>query len=341
MNQVPKVLICTSFPDRINTNPGIRHSLALGFAEVLGAEAVQESGFMAVLAAAQAFRPDLLVAVGSCMPKECDYLAWRRYCDRTGCRFLFWLTDDPYEFDFDWKVTGLADLLFSSDANSVLLHERPDIVHLPLAASPHLHWREVSRDLDADLFFCGVAFANRQRLLRACEPHLAGYRVEVSGAWWPKDMPLARNQRLSVERICDRYNHARLTLNLGRSLDLANNHFALAPTTPGPRTFEAALAGAVQAFHADGLEIVDYLEPGREILLFDTPLELAMLIEELRDDPERRHAIACASQQRCLAEHTYARRARAMLDACRLSPAFDQHGVGAATGVRNLGAAFV
>ncbi len=314
MSHSRRVLVCTSFPDRINVNPGIRHGLARGFAELLGEEAVVETGFDQALPAMQSGMPDLVVAVGSCLPPDSDYLGWRRHCDRHGCRLIFWLTDDPYEFDPDWKVMRIADHVFTNDANAALHHNAPHVSHLPLAASPVEHWREVTEDADCDLFFCGVAFENRKRLLRAVMPDLSGLHVDLMGDWWPKDIPAARNIRLSSREICDRYNRARVTLNLGRSLDIANERLALAASTPGPRTFEAAMAGAVQAYHAEDLEIVEYFEPGREILLFDTGAELARLVEEMRDDPARRRAIATASQLRCLAEHTYACRARRILE---------------------------
>jgi spore maturation protein CgeB len=320
VNGVPRVLVCTSFPDHINVNPGIRHGLARGFAELLGEAAVVETGFDAALPAMQSGVPDLVVAVGSCLPPDSDYLGWRRHCDRHACRLIFWLTDDPYEFDPDWKIMRIADHVFTNDANAALHHDSPHVSHLPLAASPAVHWRAVTDATDCDVFFCGVAFENRKRLLRAVLPALSDFQVELMGDWWPKNMAVARNIRLTPGEICDRYNRARLTLNIGRSLDIANDRLALAASTPGPRTFEAAMAGAVQAYHAEDLEIVEYFEPGREILLFDTGSELARLVEAMRDDPAHRRATAMASQQRCLAEHTYACRARRILEAGGYSP---------------------
>ncbi|MBI5330560.1 MAG: glycosyltransferase [Betaproteobacteria bacterium] len=316
MKPPARVLVCSTFPDRHNSNPDIRRSLAQGFSELLGAEAVGESNFHDVLDAMERHAPNLVVGPGSCLLPESAYLDWRRYCDRHGCQLAFWLTDDPYELDLDWKAFQIADQVFSNDANTVLHLDRPNLTHLPLAASRERHGREVRTKLDCDLFFCGVAFENRKRLLRAAAPALTPYRVDVYGDWWPKDLAFARNTRLSTAAICDRYNAALLTLNMGRSLDIANHRLALAASTPGPRTFEAAMAGAVQAYHVDGLEIVEYLEPGKEVLLFDTPTELARLIEEMHADPARRQAIARAAQQRCLAEHTYARRAQRILEVC-------------------------
>jgi spore maturation protein CgeB len=324
MSRLPKVLVCTSFPDRMNSNPGIRHALARGFVELLGADRVMESDYGSVLDRAGVFAPDLILSVGSCLPEDCDYLPWRRYCDRHDARFIFWLTDDPYEYDIDERVLGLTDLVFTNDANSLLYHDRTEMRHLPLAASPELHYRKIGGDLRADLFFCGVAFENRKQFVADFAPYAQGYAVEILGDWWPKEIRLARNQRLSVTDICDRYNDSLLTLNLGRTLDLVNNLYGIAPSTPGPRTFEAALAGAAQCYHVDSLEITDYFTPGEEILLFDSPADLARLLQQMREDRAARDRIAQAAQRRGLAEHTYARRAATILEAAGYAVATDR-----------------
>jgi spore maturation protein CgeB len=105
-----------------------------------------------------------------------------------------------------------------------------------------------------------------------------------------------------------------ITLNIGRTLHLANSRYQLDASTPGPRTFEAALAGTVQIAFVDGLAISDFFEPGREVLLFDDPQDFTSQLDALLADPERCRDLAEAARQRALRDHTYAARCRTLLN---------------------------
>ncbi|RWA52703.1 hypothetical protein AU476_16455 [Cupriavidus sp. UYMSc13B] len=77
------------------------------------------------------------------------------------------------------------------------------------------------------------------------------------------------------------------------------------------------MAGAVQCVYFEAPELLDYFEPGNEILIFDSPAELGEQIESLRQDPDRRRRIAEAAQKRVIQDHTYGARAQAMLNALK------------------------
>jgi spore maturation protein CgeB len=226
----------------------------------------------------------------------------------------FWLHDDPYEFDFNYKILDVADLIFSNDKWAVTHYQHPHVYHVPLGASMVDHFRQIRPAKDRDVFFCGVGFANRVALLRDCSPCLAGANVEVLGAEWPQDLRFARNERVENTALPDYYAGSLITLNIGRRFDLANARFNLDAPTPGPRTFEAAMAGTVQCMFVEGLEIYDYFDPDAgEILLFDSPAELGRHVEMLRSDPAAAASIASAAQKRAISEHTYAHRAARIL----------------------------
>jgi spore maturation protein CgeB len=105
-------------------------------------------------------------------------------------------------------------------------------------------------------------------------------------------------------------------LNVGRRFNLANRRYEIDSTTPGPRTFEAAMAGTVQSLYVEGLEIADYFDIGDEIILFDSPSELSAQIEALRAAPAERERLALRSQDRALRDHTYGNRAKELLSRC-------------------------
>ena len=76
------------------------------------------------------------------------------------------------------------------------------------------------------------------------------------------------------------------------------------------------MAGCVQLFFVTGLEIEDYFEPGKEILLFDHADEVPDLMKSIIDGSPRAKTIAAAAQKRALRDHSYAERAKRILREC-------------------------
>jgi spore maturation protein CgeB len=292
----------------------LRGYVAEGFRELTGEGAVRVCSLEAAEYCAEEFAPQLVVVFGSCMPAVSVYHGLKNYCLRTGACLAFWLHDDPYEFDFNYKILPIADVIFSNDRWAVTHYQHPRVHHVPLGASKAEHYRSPRQPKDREVFFCGVGFSNRVGLLRDCAASLAGVNVEVLGAEWPGDLKFAHNERVENRLLPDYYASSLITLNIGRRFNLANARFSLDAPTPGPRTFEAAMAGTVQCMFVEGLEIYDYFDPDAgEILLFDSPAELRRHVEMLRDDPAAAASIALAAQARALADHTYARRAERIL----------------------------
>ncbi len=169
------------------------------------------------------------------------------------------------------------------------------------------------------MFFCGVAYPNRIALMRRIDDFLSRHVVEILGAGWPDTLRCAVNRRLTPAQMADYAAAARLTLNIGRDLDVANRRLSLPQATPGPRTFEVALSGSTQAFFVTGLEICEHFEPDTEILLVDGAGDIARAVERSLDEPEAIEAIARRAQARALREHTYRHRAARLLDFSRLT----------------------
>jgi spore maturation protein CgeB len=308
-----KVLICGASPDRINNNAVLRSYVARGFTEILSDDSVASCSLDVANEVAKSFKPDLIVVFGSCMPESCDYTGLRNFCSRSGSVLAFWLHDDPYEFDLNFKIYKYADYIFSNDRWAVEHINHPKVFHLPLAADKDAHFINISNAIERDVFFCGVGFPNRTQLLLDSQSALAPFNVEVLGAEWPEALSFSKNMRVSNEDMSKFYNSSLVTLNIGRRHNLANDKYQLDATTPGPRTFEAAMAGAVQCYYLEGLEISDYFTLNDEILVFDSPAELGLIVEELRSAPQHRKLIAERSQARALKDHTYAARAQVIL----------------------------
>jgi len=95
---------------------------------------------------------------------------------------------------------------------------------------------------------------------------------------------------------------------------LANDRYKLDPSTPGPRTFEAAMAGSAQIYFVESLEVEEYYADGKEILLVDDVKDLKQILVNYLDAPQDILAIGKAAQARTLQQHTYKHRVSHILE---------------------------
>lgn len=311
-----RICLASSFPEAQNRNLAIVADLAEGFREVLGDENVYVVRYLSVEAQVTRIRPSLLLLIGSALPGRANYREISRACREARSIFSFWTLEDPYEFDVSYKFSDYADIIFSNDAWACGFYERDRVYHLATASCARFR-RSLSDygSRSLDLFFCGVGFPNRQRLINDALPILEGCRSLIVGENWnPHPSGIISNQRLTREDLIGHYGVARCVLNLGRSFSYANSRWSLQSVTPGPRTFDAAMVGCVQLYHSPSRYLSSYFEIGTEIIGFETVEELEAVLDRLLSDPASACGIAEAAQQKALAEHTYARRARAILE---------------------------
>jgi len=319
-----RVLVCGASPDGANHNANLRGDVAEGFAEVLGASAVAACRYEAAARQIRRDRPEVALVFGSCLPDRCEYAGIRKACDASHSQLVFWLHDDPYEFDSYVKAAAIADTVFSNDRWAAAHYPRENVFHLPLGANPRrfanvplVRWEDRVRDV----FFCGVGFPNRRQLLEDLSGTLARCKTEVFGTDWPVErLAFCRNERLDSAQLSLAYASSRVVLNMGRSVSLANNRYQLDASTPGPRTFEASMAGCCQLLFADSLEVLDYFDLGQEILLFNDTEDFRAQLAELLADGARTCGIGAAARRRALRDHTFAARAQRLLECIGMAP---------------------
>ena len=311
-----RILVVGASPDRLNNNTHLRGYVTKGFRSLLGDDAVHQVGLEDASKVIPVFQPNLVLIFGSCMPDQSAYLSIRKICDQLNIKVAFWLHDDPYEFDYSFKAEEFADYVFSNDRWASLHYRDDKTFHLPLAACKNAHFRPWISQKKHQIFFCGVAFPNRIQLISDLSQVLNKYSTFICGREWPNINPYINNVSVPNDDMPDLVASSWTTLNIGRNFNLANDRFQLDPSTPGPRTFEAAMAGTVQFYFSDSLEIEDYFIPDQEILLFDSPSSFALQIEKILDQPDTAMQIALAAQDRALRDHTYENRCAQLLNHC-------------------------
>jgi spore maturation protein CgeB len=166
------------------------------------------------------------------------------------------------------------------------------------------------------VMFCGVAFSSRKELVTQLLPSLTGLQLQFIGPGWGQFGPGFSDRRIDKAELIRLYRSAKIVLNMGRSLHFENRRYMIAPSSPGPRTYETALAGAVQLFHEDTFEMRRYFTR-EEVPTFSTPREFDALLGRFLADADARSDAALAAQRRAVGEHTYAHRAQQVIDTLR------------------------
>jgi spore maturation protein CgeB len=310
-----KFVVCTGHPLESQANAQVRQSVMDGLISCFGGGNVTAANISGAASVVASLRPDIVLGLGSYLPETTYFGEVSREARRIGARTVFWATEDPYEQDASYRIERDFDALFSCDRWGVNFHRHRHAYHLPLAGCGIRHYREYGETADRpiDLMFCGVAFSSRKEIIEELRPSLSGLNISVVGPGWGQFGFGFSDRRIEKDQLIELYGHAKIVLNLGRSLHFENQRYMIVPSSPGPRTFEAALAGTVQFFHEDTYEIRRYFAAD-EVPSFSNKLEFDRLLKRYMDSPALRHATARKAQARALAEHTYARRMVTMME---------------------------
>lgn len=300
------------------SNPN--HYLVLGVLQALRADprvaAAERVHYGNAIEAARRIGANLFIAFDGeeLVSAVCSRLS--RLCGRSA----LWVTEDPYEVSANALHASDFDLVFTNDSGSVGAYGTKGR-HLPLAASPALHQLPVRDDAELryDLFFAGTPWPNRVPLLRRVLESFPGAKVKIALAANPflpePDLPLARSayawrtSNADFVRFC---NASRIVLGLHRTFSASGN--APSARTPGPRVFEAGLAGTAQLVDLELPEVLACFDEGSEIAGFRTEDECIDRIGAILADPQLRARIALGAQARTLRDHTYAHRVQRLLD---------------------------
>ena len=279
-------------------------------------------------------KPDLVVAMKGTRISESALRALKA----AGITTAAWTMDDPYELERYLYWAKHYDMIFTTEPRCLPVYEAcgvPFAEFLPHAHDPavHKHAPEaaVSPNYASDICFIGAVYPERARLLKGAAAILARHKTVLIGNWGAHraELPGVRvlDGFLPEKEAVKFYSGAKIVLNIHR----LPGEFAAGAFDPSKigaegvnsRTFEIAGAGAFQLADAGRGILKKIFKPGSEIETFTSPEELEAKIERYLADAPRRAAIAAAGRKRVLAEHTYALRMKAMLEAVeafRLAP---------------------
>lgn len=296
-------------------NAQVRQTIMDGLTGCFGENEVTMVDISGAANAVRALKPALVFSSGSYLPESTYFGEVSREARKIGAATAFWATEDPYEQDAHYQIDGDFDAIFSCDRWGHNFYERKNVFHLPLGGCPNQHFMEIdpTQEKTIDVLFCGVAFSSRKDVARNLLPVLRQLNTRFIGPGWGELGVGFSDARIEKTQLVDLYSRSKMVLNLGRSLHFENKRFMIAPSSPGPRTFEAALAGAFQIFHEDTYELRRYYDAD-EVPVFSNRRDFERLVEKYLNDDAARLAAARKAQERTLNEHLYVHRIRQALN---------------------------
>jgi spore maturation protein CgeB len=187
------------------------------------------------------------------------------------------------------------------------------VFYLPQACDPELH-HPVELTAEEQRFYgCELTIAGNAHSFRAAQlACLVGRDLKIWGKGppaWLEHPIFAHHTNHYVAGIekCKAMRAAKIVVN-------ANHYAEIAGTNK--RTFEVAAIGAFQI--TDTPALADVFEPDVEVATYSTMADMLERIDHYLARPEERAAMAARAAKRALAEHTYAHRWTAHLDALGL-----------------------
>ena len=247
------------------------------------------------------FRPDLILSLGDLFPRDIRRDLGQRL---DHCPLLAAWLCDCLEDSIEAQELELLDAFFSFDSSIIakapaFLRDPRQIIPLPLAFDPRQYHALPIRERNAAVLFAGTCTAARYNLVECLRKF--GIPVRTLGNGWPHRVPILRQRSLSHQALNSHFNASAVVLN----------HQQHENTVHGLnlRVFEATGAGTF-LLTPETPDLSACFEPGREVVSYRSPEELAELAIRGLNDTAWARGIAEAGHRRAQTEHTFDHRAR-------------------------------
>ncbi|MDF2721380.1 MAG: spore maturation protein cgeB [Paenibacillus sp.] len=274
------------------------------------------------VAAAQQFRPDLVLSLNSV---ECFPVTQVEAIRRLGIRTAVWFTDDPYFIDVTKRIAPHYDYVFTLEEACISIYAQAGCKqahHLPFGVNTAFYKpMQAEAALASDICFIGSAFHNRAAFFDRIASYLQTKKIIIAGYWWERlahfdklSSQIRNGVWISPDETAAIYNKAKIVVNLHRAIDdETNQNVDRAPAhSVNPRSFEISGCAALQLTDARQ-SLPSFYTPGEEVVTYGSPEEFIEKAEHYLNHEEDRQAVALRGYARTMREHTYPRRVAQLL----------------------------
>ena len=255
------------------------------------------------------FSPDLVLSIKgeAVLPSTIE---WFR--SNVGSTTALWYPDDPrYFHSLSTVIAPHYDFVFTAARKFVETYRDigvPHSAHLPFGCEPIVHRPFVLSQDEARIFACDVCFVGtysqkRDRIVRALAKE--GFNVGVWGPFW-RFFRLSKNIHGPVvgPELARVFSGAKIVLNIHDDSDVG--------VKANMRTFEATGCGSLLVTD-NSQEIEEYFEPQREVVCYDSVLQLTSLLRQYVSSSGDRALLSAQAHNRAYGQHTYRQRLQTLL----------------------------
>jgi spore maturation protein CgeB len=256
------------------------------------------------------FRPEVIFGIAQRPIMTAEVL---KTLKQAGIRLCFWFVEDFSVFSYWKELAPRYDQFF-------VIQQEPFFGHLKALGCRNVHYLPLAFDDDADgatgqeeqaipISFVGAPYPNRVKFLS----EIAGPDFQIFGEAWnhfPNPSVAFGGRRLTENECRGIYLRSKVNLNLHSSENadgFGQGDFV------NPRTFEIAGLGQFQIVDQRRL-LPLHFDPVKEVPSFATWSAFKDAMRYFLNHEEERKAIAANARRRVMAAHTYAHRAREILD---------------------------
>jgi spore maturation protein CgeB len=225
---------------------------------------------------------DIIICFGSLMDINFDYYFLRNIQNDCSATLVWWLHDDPYELESNFRFVNNSDIVITNDETSELFY-RPDVqtFFLPMAACEECYYKSLSSSLLFRFNFIGNAHPERMNFvnkLLSVRPQVL-HQFDLIGTNWPDSLSNIK-LKTSQEFSSSIYNRYLGSIDFQRSFFLTKNEFGLEASSPGPRPFQIALSGGT-VIHVSNIDLLANYLPKDSYHHVTCESELIELFNEL------------------------------------------------------------
>jgi spore maturation protein CgeB len=256
-----------------------------------------------LLREAKRFKPDLLLVTDE---DAVDLETLEQIHRATGAVRAVWIGDDPFGKPDLMRAIRGYDYLFVFDRYYMAPLRSltsAKVLYLPVAGDDSVFRRSpLPQSRRWGTIHIGSRYPEREKILA----ELAGADLEIYG-WLRRGLPVGLSKAVRAGRV-SRHRANRLYGRAAVVLSLHHRQVRHGAT----RVFDPALTGAFQITELTP-DLGELLEPGKEIVTFESVSELKDKLTYYRGDAGARERIARDGCTRVQAEHTYRHRVRELL----------------------------